>query len=111
MATITRGGKGRTDVTPGTNRSRRDEGHARGKYNRIYRYSGSVAAGSDELELTGSLNAAKAFKIIDQGVGKTTIRATNGGDMLVSDLTNNSGSIFEIGVKYLSGSAQVDLLY
>ena len=40
MATITRGSKGRTDVTPGENRSRRDEGHARGKYNRIYRYSG-----------------------------------------------------------------------
>tara|TARA_R110000744_G_scaffold190647_1_gene309869 strand:- start:78 stop:413 length:336 start_codon:yes stop_codon:yes gene_type:complete len=111
MATTTRGGKGRTDVTAGENRSRPETGLSLGKYNRILRYSGSVVAGTTELELTGSLSAAKAFRIIDQGTGTTVLRATNGGEMEVSDLTHNSGSIYEIGVRYITGSSNIDLLY
>ena len=108
MATITRGSKGRTDVS---SRSKPEAGLSLGKYNRILRYSGSVVAGTTELELTGSLSAAKAFRIIDQGTGTTVLRATNGGEMEVSDLTHNSGSIYEMGVKYITGSSNIDLLY
>jgi|LUMJ01.1.fsa_nt_gb hypothetical protein len=108
MATINTGT--RFDVS---SRSKPDGGLNAGRYNRVVRFSGSYdSAAASDLWLTGSLsNSARAFIIKDAGDAQLYLR--DGGALTASELTGSLDSVFEIGVKRVSGSgdSNIDLLF
>ena len=58
MATITSGGKGRTDVSSRSAPNLRDSD---GLYNKITNFSGSKGGVNDALDFTGSVQPVRAF--------------------------------------------------
>ena len=110
MATKTHGSAGATDVS---SRSAPNIGLNAGKYNRVIRFSGSYdSAAAADLWLTCSLsNSARAFIIKDAGDAQLFLR--DGGALKASELTGSLDSVFEIGVKRVSGSgdSNIDLLF
>ena len=100
MATITHGNK-RTDVS---SRSKPDFVED-AKFSKVHTVT--IAASGGITYLTGSLAGPSGFiiKIAGQGV----LTATDGGDLTASDLT--AKELYEIGLKEISGSCTVNVIY
>ena len=101
MATITHGDKGRTDVS---SRSKPDF-NSDALYKKIHTVT--IAASGGITYLTGSLSNPSGFIIKTAGQGVLT--ATDGGDLTASDLT--AKELYHIGLKEISGSCTVNVLY
>jgi hypothetical protein len=97
MATITHGSAGRTDVSSRSAPSIKDDA----KFSKIKtQISGST-------HYTGSLKGSSGFIIIN--AGNSTIWPTAGDSITASSLT--AKTLYEIGVKQISGSGTVSVLY
>tara|TARA_B100000287_G_C20614168_1_gene773310 strand:- start:317 stop:652 length:336 start_codon:yes stop_codon:yes gene_type:complete len=111
MATITSGGKGRTDVS---SRSQPDLRASDGLYNKITNFSGSKGGVNDALDFTGSVQPVRAFiPVSAHGVtgGDTKLIAKEGGETRAAHLTGSFTGPIEIGLKRISGSGTAILLH
>tara|TARA_B110000444_G_C18834021_1_gene594907 strand:+ start:26 stop:331 length:306 start_codon:yes stop_codon:yes gene_type:complete len=101
MATITHGENKRTDVSSRSAPIFSDDA----TYSRVH----TVTIASDEgiTYLTGSLSNPSGFMVKTAGQGVLT--ATDGGDIPAGDVT--ADEIYPIGVKEISGSCTVHLVY
>ena len=97
MATITSGGKGRTDVSSRSVPSIKDEA----KFSKIKTVTEGIT------DLTGSNAGSSGFIITT--AGSSVIWPTEGDSIEASSLT--AKTLYEIGVKQISGSGTVSVVY
>ena len=97
MATITSGGKGRTDVSSRSAPSVKDDA----------KYSKLKTVGAGITDLTGSYAGSSGFIITT--AGSSVIWPTEGDSIAASSLT--AKTLYEIGVKRVSGSGTVSVVY
>ena len=102
MAVIKHNSIGRTDVSSRSGSIHYDNA----KYGSVVSVSGSAAVMA-QFFATGSAKGSKAFIIAS--AGSTVITPTNGDDIVASKL--NTKERYEIGVKRVSGSGHVYVLY
>ena len=101
MATVTSGTKGRTDVSSRSTPEFKEDA----KFSKVHTVD--IAASGGITYLTGSLAGPSGFIIKTAGQGVLT--ATDGGDLTASDLT--AKELYEIGLKEISGSCTVNVVY
>ncbi len=101
MATITHGDNKRTDVSSRSKPDFREDA----KFSKVHNVT--IAAAGGITYLTGSLAGSSGFIIKTAGQGVLT--ATDGGDLSASDLT--AKELYEIGLKEISGSCTVNVIY
>ena len=97
MATITSGGKGRTDVSSRSVPTIKDDA----------KYSKLKTVGAGITDLTGSYAGSSGFIITT--AGSSVIWPTEGDSIAASSLT--AKTLYEIGVKRVSGSGTVSVVY
>ena len=97
MATITHGDKGRTDVSSRSAPSIKDDA----KFSKI------KTVGAGITDLTGSYAGSSGFIITT--AGSSYIWPTDGDSIAASSLT--AKTLYEIGVKRVSGSGTVSVVY
>ena len=97
MATITHGDKGRTDVSSRSAPSIKDDA----KFSKI------KTVGAGITDLTGSYAGSSGFIITT--AGSSVIWPTDGDSIAASSLT--AKTLYEIGVKRVSGSGTVSVVY
>ena len=97
MATITSGGKGRTDVSSRSAPSIKDDA----------KFSKLRTVGAGITDLTGSYAGSSGFIITT--AGNSHIWPTEGDSIAASSLT--AKTLYEIGVKRVSGSGTVSVVY
>ena len=97
MATITHGDKGRTDVSSRSAPSIKDDA----KFSKI------KTVGAGITDLTGSYAGSSGFIITT--AGNSYIWPTDGDSIAASSLT--AKTLYEIGVKRVSGSGTVSVVY
>ena len=97
MATITHGDKGRTDVSSRSAPTIKDDA----KFSKI------KTVGAGITDLTGSDAGSSGFIITT--AGSSVIWPTEGDSIAASDLTAKTR--YEVGVKRISGSGTVSVLY
>jgi len=97
MATITSGGKGRTDVSSRSAPSVKDDA----------KFSKLKTVGAGITDLTGSYAGSSGFIITT--AGSSVIWPTEGDSIAASSLT--AKTLYEIGVKRVSGSGTVSVVY
>mgnify|MGYP003638332954 FL=1 len=101
MATITHGENKRTDVSSRSAPIFSDDA----TYSRVHTVT--IAAAGGITYLTGSLSDPSGFIVKTAGQGVLT--ATDGGDIPAGDVT--ADEIYPIGVKEISGSCTVHVVY
>ena len=101
MATITHGSNKRTDVSSRSKPDFSDDA----LFSKVHTVT--IAASGGITYLTGSLSNPSGFIIKTAGQGVLT--ATDGGDLTASDLT--AKELYSIGLKEISGSCTVNVLY
>jgi hypothetical protein len=101
MATIVSGENKRTDVSSRSAPIFSDDA----TYSRVHTVT--IAAAGGITYLTGSLSNPSGFMVKTAGQGVLT--ATDGGDIPVGDVT--ADEIYPIGVKEISGSCTVHVVY
>ena len=100
MATITRGSSGRTDHSGASDRTAptvKDDA----------KFSTIKTQISGSTHYTGSLKGSSGFIIIN--AGNSTIWPTAGDSITASSLT--AKTLYEIGVRQISGSGTISVLY
>ena len=97
MATITHGSNGRTDVSSRSVPTIKDDA----KFSKIKTVSAGIT------DLTGSFKGSSGF--IVTSAGSSYIWPTEGDSIAASDLT--AKTLYEVGVKRVSGSGTVSVLY
>ncbi len=97
MATITSGGTGRTDVSSRSAPSVKDDA----------KFSKLKTVGAGITDLTGSYAGSSGFIITT--AGSSVIWPTDGDSIAASSLT--AKTLYEIGVKRVSGSGTVSIVY
>ena len=97
MATITHGDKGRTDVSSRSAPSIKDDA----------KFSKLRTVGAGITDLTGSYAGSSGFIITT--AGSSVIWPTDGDSIAASSLT--AKTLYEIGVKRVSGSGTVSVVY
>ena len=101
MATITHGESKRTDVSSRSAPIFSDDA----TYSRVHTVT--IASDGGITYLTGSLSNPSGFMVKTAGQGVLT--ATDGGDIPAGDVT--ADEIYPIGVKEISGSCKVHVVY
>jgi len=106
MATLTSGANGRTDQS-GTSERTKATVQDSARFSRIVTFAGSGSGVPPQLHLTGSNDNSAGFII--QTAGNTVITPTEGDSIAASIL--NTKELYEIGVKRISGSGTIHVIY
>ena len=106
MATITRGQNGRTNQS-GTSERTVAPVKDSAKFSRILTFTGNTNGSVPQLHLTGSDSNTAGFII--ESAGNTVITPTVGDSIAASIL--NTKELYEIGVRVISGSGTVHVIY
>ena len=105
MSTITSGNKRRTDIAGASNRTAPTV-YDDAKFGRIKSISGSLHVPAF-VHLTGSDAGSGGFII--QTASDTVITPTEGDSIEASNLT--AKTLYEIGVRHISGAGEVHIVY
>ena len=106
MATLTSGAAGRTNISGVSDRTKftfNDDA----TYSKIETVTIASAATAGVKHLTGSLAGSSGFIVKTAGEG--VITAMDGGDISTSDVT--AKSLYDIGIRHISGACTVHVVY
>ena len=106
MATLTSGAQGRTDQSGTSNRTKATVQDS-ARFSRIVTFTGNTNGSVKQLHLTGSNDNSAGFII--QTAGNTVITPTEGDSIAASIL--NTKELYEIGVRRISGSGTIHVIY
>tara|TARA_R100001377_G_scaffold20768_1_gene10922 strand:+ start:330 stop:650 length:321 start_codon:yes stop_codon:yes gene_type:complete len=106
MATLTSGTNGRTDQS-GTSERTVATTQDSARFSRIVTFTGNTNGSVPQLHLTGSNDNSAGFII--QTAGNTVITPTEGDSIAASIL--NTKELYEIGVRRISGSGTIHVIY
>ena len=106
MATLTSGANGRTNQSGTSNRTKATVQDS-ARFSRIVTFTGNTNGSVPQLHLTGSNDNSAGFII--QTAGNTVITPTEGDSIAASTL--NTKELYEIGVKRISGSGTIHVIY
>ena len=106
MATLTSGAHGRTNQS-GTSERTVATVQDSAKFSRIVTFTGSGSGVPPQLHLTGSNDNSAGF--IVESAGNTVITPTEGDAIAASALT--AKTLYEIGVRVVSGSGTIHVVY
>ena len=106
MATLTSGTNGRTDQS-GTSERTVATVQDSARFSRIVTFTGNTNGSVKQLHLTGSNDNSAGFII--QTAGNTVITPTEGDSIAASIL--NTKELYEIGVRRISGSGTIHVIY
>lgn len=106
MATLTSGTNGRTDQS-GTSERTVATTQDSARFSRIVTFTGNTNGSVKQLHLTGSNDNSAGFII--QTAGNTVITPTEGDSIAASIL--NTKELYEIGVRRISGSGTIHVIY
>jgi hypothetical protein len=106
MATLTSGANGRTNQSGTSNRTKATVQDS-ARFSRIVTFTGNTNGSVKQLHLTGSNDNSAGFII--ETAGNTVITPTEGDSIAASIL--NTKELYEIGVRRVSGSGTIHVIY
>jgi energy-converting hydrogenase Eha subunit B len=106
MATLTSGAHGRTNQS-GTSERTVATVQDSAKFSRIVTFTGNTNGSVKQLHITGSNDNSAGF--IVESAGNTVITPTEGDAIAASALT--AKTLYEIGVRVVSGSGTIHVVY